>query len=313
MEYIYLLLACACYAFQFVFQKLFKLKTVEGLSVCLWYQFVSCTVAAIFLIAKAGLPTAFTWTAFALSLLHAASCILCSLSTITAIGSGNVSVLSTYALAGGFILPYLFGVIALDEKAGIFKWIGILLFCCSLLPAFLKNIREKRPENGRNPLKFILCCVLVFVTNGTAVIFTKIHQISEASIGEDSFIFISVLSRCIFAASVILIMAAIHKSKGDKDAFRNALWEIGIKKMTGLMFAALLFFSGVYAVCNTLGDIFSLRCMITMDATLQFPILSAVVIIMTTLFGRFFFKEKINKETAISLAFTVVGIGLYII
>ena len=83
--------------------------------------------------------------------------------------------------------------------------------------------------------------------------------------------------------------------------------------MTGILFVILLVFAGAYAVCNTLGNIFSLRCLLTMDASLQFPILSAVVIVLTALFGRIFFGEKITRNTWISLAMSVLGIGLFML
>ena len=43
MEYIYLLIACAFFSLQFIFQKLFEERTVGGLSVCLWNQIV-CSI-----------------------------------------------------------------------------------------------------------------------------------------------------------------------------------------------------------------------------------------------------------------------------
>ena len=83
--------------------------------------------------------------------------------------------------------------------------------------------------------------------------------------------------------------------------------------MTAKIFILLIIFAGLYSVCNTLGNIFSLKCMVTMDASIQFPILSAVVIILGAVFGRVFFKEKITKDVAISLILSSIGIGLFMI
>ena len=83
--------------------------------------------------------------------------------------------------------------------------------------------------------------------------------------------------------------------------------------MTGLIFVMLLAFAALYSVCNTLGNLCSLRCMVTMDASIQFPVLSAVIILLTTVFGRIFFGEKITKYTAIGLLMSVGGILLFIV
>lgn len=75
----------------------------------------------------------------------------------------------------------------------------------------------------------------------------------------------------------------------------------------------LLAFTAGYAVCNALGNIFSLRCAVTMDSSIQFPILSGVVIFMGAVFGWLFFKERITKPTIISLTLIVIGISLFMI
>ncbi len=75
----------------------------------------------------------------------------------------------------------------------------------------------------------------------------------------------------------------------------------------------LIAFASATAVCNTIGNLFSLRCMLTMDASIQFPILSAVVIILTALFGRIFFGEKITRGSAVSLLMSAASIGLFMI
>ena len=112
---------------------------------------------------------------------------------------------------------------------------------------------------------------------------------------------------------IILAIAGVRKAKGENHVLRDSFWEIGRKKMTALLFLFIVGAAAAYAVCNTIGNIFSLQCLLTMDASLQFPILSAVVIVLTALFGRIFFGEKITKNTWISLAMSVAGIGLFML
>ena len=83
--------------------------------------------------------------------------------------------------------------------------------------------------------------------------------------------------------------------------------------MVPRLFAMLLALTAGYAVCNAIGNIFSLRCAMTMDSSIQFPLLSGVVIFMTAVFGWLFFREKIGKSNLLSLALTLVGIGLFMI
>ena len=122
--------------------------------------------------------------------------------------------------------------------------------------------------------------------------------------------------RMIFAlvAFAILIVRTILTARsGDRTPVRTVYYEIAKGKMMPKLFAMLLALTAGYAVCNAVGNIFSLRCAMTMDSSIQFPLLSGVVIFMTAVFGWLFFREKIGKSNLLSLALTLVGIGLFMI
>ncbi|MBO4933060.1 MAG: hypothetical protein J6I42_12845, partial [Clostridia bacterium] len=127
------------------------------------------------------------------------------------------------------------------------------------------------------------------------------------------FMFLSAGIRFSAGLAIILALASVKRMRGEKEAYRNAFWNIARVPMTGTLFVLLFAVAGAFSVCNTLGNLFSLRCMVTMDASIQFPILSAVVIVLTALFGRMFFGEKITKGSAVSLIMSVAGIGLFMI
>jgi multidrug transporter EmrE-like cation transporter len=44
-----------------------------------------------------------------------------------------------------------------------------------------------------------------------------------------------------------------------------------------------------------------------MEASVQFPLLSATVTVLTALFGAVFFREKLRAGTIVSLLLTVAG------
>ncbi len=319
MDFIYLLIACAFFALQFIFQKLFEKRTVGGLSVCLWNQIVCCIVGAAFLLIKAGgslLFTAVTVPALIYALLYSASGMICSVATISAMGCGQVGAVGTYCLAGGMIVPFLYGILALDEEAGLFKWLGMLVLCASLIPSVMgsSGSGSSGGKSGeKSSVRFVVYSVIVFLTNGLVSVFSKMHQISPAAMSEDGFMLLSAGIRLAAGLAIILALASFRRMRGEREAYRNAFWNIARVPMTGTLFILLFAVAGTYSVCNTLGNLFSLRCMVTMDASIQFPILSAVVIVLTALFGRIFFGEKITKGSAVSLIMSVAGIGLFMI
>lgn len=312
MDFIYLLIACAFFALQFIFQKLFEKRTVGGLSVCLWNQIVCCIVGSAFLILKGGvsvLSLAVTVPALVYALLYSASGMICSVATISAMGCGQVGAVGTYCLAGGMIVPFLYGILALGEEAGLFKWLGMLVLCASLIPSVMGSGKS----GEKSSVRFVVYSVIVFLTNGLVSVFSKMHQISPAAMSEDGFMLLGAGIRLAAGLAIILALASVKRVRGEQKAYRNAFWNIARVPMTGKLFIFLIVVAGAFSVCNTLGNLFSLRCMVTMDASIQFPILSAVVIVLTALFGRIFFGEKITKGSAVSLIMSVAGIGLFMI
>ncbi|MBQ8186079.1 MAG: hypothetical protein IJ037_04310 [Clostridia bacterium] len=306
MEYIYLFIACAFFALQFIFQNLFEERTKGGLTVCLWNALVCTLVTMIVLVIRSGIPAESNGYVILIAALYSASGLICTIASITAMSRGNVASLGTFCLAGGMILPFVYGIFALHEEAGLFKWLGIVVLLLSLIPSVMA-------KQSKMDARFAFYASVVFVTNGLVSIFSTMHQKSPQAIDGDGFLFIASVIRLAAAAVIILAIAAANKAKGEKHVLKSAIWEIGREKTTKVLFLLLLIFAGAYAVCNTLGNIFSLRCLLTMDASLQFPILSAVVIVLTALFGRIFFGEKITRNTWISLAMSVAGIGLFML
>ena len=53
--------------------------------------------------------------------------------------AGNVAVYSTFFMSGGMLLPYLFGLVFLDETVTVLRVLGILL----ILGAVLLSTRSK--------------------------------------------------------------------------------------------------------------------------------------------------------------------------
>jgi len=309
MEYIFLIIACSFFAVQFIFQKLFEKRAAEGISACLWNQFVSCAVMIVFLIAKSGIPTELNMNAVVYALGYSVCGVICTVASITAMSFGKVSLVSMFTLSGGMIIPFVYGIVVLGEENGFFKWLGMIVLCISLIPSLIK----KEGKNTGSHLKLALYCIVIFISNGVICVFSKAHQVSAYAITEDGFVLLTAFMRCAASIVLILIFALISRFKGEREVLSHAFWQIGKEKMTWKLFVFLIFSAGAYAVCNTLGNVFSLKCMVTMDASIQFPLLSAIVIILSAIFGRIFFGEKISKNTVLSLILSVAGIGIFMI
>jgi len=302
--------ASGFYSLQFVFQKLFEKRTAGGISVCLWNQVVFSTVAITFLLIKSGLPTELNWTAFWCIAGYVASAVICGIVAIKAMSCGPVAMVSTFCLIGGMIIPFFYGVLVLDENVGVGRWVAIGVLCLSCVaPMLFKNKDNKQSVTA----KFFVLCMIYFITNGTVGMFQKMHQISPQAINEDSFVMFIAFFRLVVSLVGIFMISAVKKYKGEKNVIKNAFWEIGKNPMTPKMFLMIILFSAMNSISITVGDLFSLRCMVLMDASVQFPLLSAIILVFTAFFGRVIFSEKFNRETIATVSLAIVGILLYMI
>jgi multidrug transporter EmrE-like cation transporter len=83
----------------------------------------------------------------------------------------------------------------------------------------------------------------------------------------------------------------------------------------GKVFLLIFGIVGAYTVLNSMGNIFSIRAAAVpgMQSSVQFPLLNALIMILTSILGRIVFKEKIGKRDLISIALLVGGILLFML
>ena len=75
----------------------------------------------------------------------------------------------------------------------------------------------------------------------------------------------------------------------------------------------LVLLTGGYAVCNGLANVCSMHTAKTMDSSLQFPLLSAMVVVFTALLAWAVFHEKPGRGDAAGLGLTVAGMALLVL
>lgn len=312
MDFIYLMIACLFFSAQFLFQKNFQKNTRGGFTVSLWNQFAVYLCMALYLAIKTR-GFAVNSTALLYSVLYAVSGLSSSICSLFAMRYGKVSAVSGFCLAGGMVLPFFYGIFWLGEPVTVLKILGILVLCASLIPSLCEKDPSGSKRTQADLIKYILLSLVVFSGNGFVSIFSKVHQVSPRAIGTDEFVLLNAVVCLTITGVGMLILTAVTGVRGDKKPFRTVFYELAAGPMVSKVFLLCVAMTAGYALCNGLGNIFSLRCALTMDSSIQFPLLSGIVIFLTAVLGWLCFKEKITKNNIISLALTVVGITLFVI
>ncbi|MBE6613713.1 MAG: hypothetical protein E7631_00225 [Ruminococcaceae bacterium] len=320
MDFLFLMIACLFFSVQFIFQKCFQKNTKGGYGITVWNQFHIYIFMGVYLLLTSDTPMQTTLTSLLLSVGYAVSGLTSSTGSLFAMRYGKMSSVTTFCLLGGMILPFVYGVLFLHEEVTLWKVLGILVLTGSMLPSLFEKDPSGAERTKGDRVKYFIFCMMTFCGNGMVSVISKAHQISDnamrlpgGEVDTDGFVLQNALVCLVIAFGILLVRTVMAAGNGDKTPVRSVYYEIGKNKMVPKLFVLLLALTAGYAVCNAVGNIFSLRCAMTMDSSIQFPMLSGVVIFMTAVFGWLFFREKIGKSNLLSLTLTLIGISLFMI
>ena len=322
MDYLFLAAACFFFSIQFIFSKFFERRSDGSYSAGLWCSLANALCMLLYLFPKCGFRMTFSSSAIICALLYAVSMVACTGFSILALHCGKLAIVTAYTLLGGLVLPFFWGIIVYHEPLTLLKGIGVVILILSMVSGLLFDAWQKRKngtkkngvqeqkkeEKGTSPLIFHGLCLILFLANGIVSIATTASQKAADAISSDDFLLLCQVGIAVFSLLFMLIHAIREKS------LRRVFVEISSKPpMTGVNFLLLFVFCALHSICNGIGNICSLNCAQIMDASIQFPVIAAVVIVMGAVLGRIFFGEKIGKRDSIGLILAALGIVFFII
>ena len=280
MDYFFLFFAVVCFTAQFAFTKLFEEAMGQSKAASMVMLAVTNAIGFGLFFCLGGFRIAFTPVAFLLALAMGLIMIPYYLLGIRVLSLGSLAVYSMFMMLGGMLVPFFYGLLFLEEAVSWGKGLGtVLLALCMILQATLPEAPEKsRRAKGKKGLFFALC-ILIFFINGFTGVIAKAHQISAAPIPETSFTALS----C--GITGILSGVLLAAGKGEKKPILRAAFK---RKPLGIMVGL-----GVSAYT---GSFLHLMAAETVPASVQFPLVSGGVIVLSALASAWIFKEKVTRQ-----------------
>ena len=195
-------------------------------------------------------------------------CIGLTYSSIKAFTYANLSVYSVFAMIGGMLLPFVYGIFCGEE----FKVIRVV--CCILIAISVAMSIDKA-KHSKKAIKYYMA---VFTLNGLVGVISKFHQsYSELCVDSGSFM---MLTKIITA----LICVALLLMEKDRSFYVS-------KKALG--------YSALYSVVNSVGNLLLLIALLHIPASVQYPVVTGGTIVFSTLFV-IMRKEKITIREVIA-------------
>ncbi len=195
--------------------------------------------------------------------------------------------LSVASVAGkmSVVIPVVFGIIVYNEGLGFIKVLGILM---ALIAVYLSSAKS---DTSTVKFKNLFFPLLLFIGSGLLDTGLKYVEMTSVSDGEEP-LFLATIFGCAFVLGVFVVIVQIINGK-FKFHWKNILGGI------------------VLGVPNYYSMEFLLKAFKTdLESSTLFTINNVGIVILTTIFALFFFKEKLIKKNWAGIALAVISIIL---
>ena len=183
MYYFFLLLSVVLLSLQFAVNKFYQKENGNEISVSLLYTCLAGFSASLFFL----IINRFNVSVTGFSLLCAAGvsvlCLLYTLLGFYIFSIGSFSLYMMFLMLGGMILPFIYGIVFLNDYAELSvaslaaRFTGVLLMTLALIIPTTGNSKTFHKKKGKLSILLYIC---VFLMNGFVSVISKLHQIENA-------------------------------------------------------------------------------------------------------------------------------------
>jgi drug/metabolite transporter (DMT)-like permease len=185
------------------------------------------------------------------------------------------------------VIAIVFGVWYYEESLGFIKLLGILL---ALIAVYLTSVKEKKETTVKQVS--LLFPILLFFGSGaidTSLKFIETRFVEEGGVP----LFSATIFGCAFILGMIILLYQIVKGT-FRFEFKNILG--------GILLGVPNYFSIVYLLKALSTD--------GMESSTAFTLNNVGIVILSTLFGLFIFKEKLIWKNWLGIVIAIVSILL---
>lgn len=264
-----------CFALNDAYQKL----RGSSLKTSMQFSFVGSLASILVLSIINGFRIEFTWFTFLMALLSATNGFVLTYCSFKALGSINLSLYSLFTMLGGMVLPFIQGIVFYSEGITAAKIICFALICLALA------LTVNKGESKGGTIYYIG----IFVLNGMCGVLSKIFAASPYE--KTSAAGYSMLSS-ICTLSIALLCLAIF-FRNSKNEQKHSVLSISLNSLCGSV--------------NVIANLILVIALSHVDASVQYPMVTGGVIIVSTIFS-LFGKNKPSKKEILSVFIAFLGL-----
>ena len=285
-EYLMLLLADLLLAGDFAINKVYQKK--QGTSLKAGFRFnalLGLFTAVVFWILN-GFQIEFTLFS---ALMAAGSAILITsynLLGFRVLRNSSMAMYTLFLMTGGMIVPYVWGLLFLEEPFSFLRTLGLLLIVLSIGITVQSGKELKKAT--------LIMCVAVFFINGFTSVINKMHQIQTElpCVSVTGFVMLSGLFKFILSGVGYLTTKGAAEEKVD--------FKIVLPIVLGS------------ATASGLSYMFQLIPAENLPATVLYPFVTGGSLVLSSIAGIILFQEKVSKKLLISILLCFIGTFMFL-
>lgn len=282
-DYLLLILADILLALNFAATKAYQKNSGTSLYTGLLFNAALGFFSALLFFAVNGFKCALTPFSVVMALLMGVLCVAYTCLGFLIMERDDITLYTVFLMTGGMAVPYIWGLIFLEEPFSVLRTLGLLLIALAIV---IMNTGSK-PDK-----KTVLLCLAVFFLNGFVSVISKERQIGSSAVASADFVILT------GAAKAAASLAALLFTAKQKESARFNLKSV--------------LFTFLAAALGGASYLFQLKGAINLPATVLYPFITGGSIIFTALAGRVFFGEKPKKRTLTGIALCFLGTVLFL-
>ena len=276
------------FSIQFVFNDVYQRGEGANVVTAMLFSGMTGIAGVIMLVLTNGDALQYSLFSMLLALLSAAKNVLSAYLSIMVLSKANLSVYSLYSMLGGMLLPFAYAIMFCGEPLTWQKCVCTVLVMGALLLGLRgkENAAEEKRQQG-SPLPWYLG---VFVMNGLSGVFSTIHQrAGEIAVSASAY---SLMER-VWGLLIVIVVLLICRSRGQAIRLQKPLRSIG--STVG------------FGVITTLANLILLIALLHVDASIQYPIVTGGVIVLSLMWD-WILGKKPNRYAVGAAAVSFAGL-----
>lgn len=265
-----------------------RLRGGSGWKISFQSSLIGSVFGLILLIIMSGGVLEFTMFSFLLAAISALAAIGGTCVGLKALDKVNLSLYSMAMMLGGMVLPFVQGILFYGEQVTVAKAVCFLCIAIAMVLTF-----EKGQKKGK-----LFYYIFIFILNGLNGVFQKIFV--ESSLQKTSGIgFMMLMLLCSIIIALILLVFLGRKKEGQQGCNRLEWKSVTCAAAGG----------SLYSISNYLLVI----ALAHVDSTIQYPMVSGGVMIVSTCLCYFTDKKPRKKEWMAVLTAFVGMLTLFVV